>query len=339
MTDPGKLRKNPGETLDKEFSPPPRSHRLLWHLASLVMTLALVSLIVAAIFALIPGDPVTLLTGTSASPEQVEALRERLHLQDTLFSRYLFWLRNALRGDFGVSIRYDLPVRSLILQRLSVTATLSLMAAFLVAAVSIPLAIFAVRSPRALVKTLVNNTLILGLSVPSYIPGILFIWIFGIVLRLFSPGAFVPFAQSPALYFRSLLFPAIAVAIPNVCMLTRFLVSSIDAELGKDYVRTARSKGAAASHILYGHVLKNAAVPAITLSGILLADILSGSIILEQVFGIPGIGRLLIAGISARDFPVVITVVLYSAFVVVAVNFAAERITARLDPRSAGGAR
>ncbi|MDR3312118.1 MAG: ABC transporter permease [Spirochaetaceae bacterium] len=309
---------------------------VLGRLLSLFITLALVSLIVAAIFALIPGDPVTLLTGTSASPEQVEALRERLHLGDHIASRYFFWLQHAVRGNFGESIRYAVPVRTLIFHRLSVTATLAAMAAFLVILVSLPLAIFLVRSRNRAVRGIIDNTLLVGLSVPNYITGILFIWVFGILLRFFAPGNFVPFAKSPALYFRAVAFPAIAVAVPNICMLTRFLAGSIRTELEKDYVRTARSKGGTSGYILYRHVLKNAALPAVTLSGILLADILSGSIILEQVFAVPGIGRLLISGINGRDFPVVITIVLYTSFVVVVVNFIAESLTRRLDARTKG---
>jgi peptide/nickel transport system permease protein len=306
---------------------------VLRHILSLIVTLFLVSVIIVCIFSAIPGDPVTLLSGTSASPEQLDALREKLNLNQSLVTRYAFWLKNALHGDFGESIQYARPVKELILDRLAVTSTLALLAIVLILGVSIPLGILLSFYRNTAFDAVVSNALIAGLSVPNYLAGIVLIWLFGIVLHLFTPGGFVPFRTDAFAYFQSLLFPAIAVAIPNTCMMTKFIRTSINAELQKDYVRTAESKGATRGYILRVHVLKNAAVPVLTMFGILLAEVLSGSIILEQVFTIPGIGRLLIGGINARDFPLVMTIVLYTAFIVVTVNFAAELLVRVNDPR------
>jgi ABC-type dipeptide/oligopeptide/nickel transport system permease component len=221
-------------------------------------------------------------------------------------------------------------VNTLIAERLAVTATLALLAVLIILIISFPLGIFLSQRPNFVI----NNLLIFGLSIPNYITGIILVWLFGIIFRLFAPGGFVPFAVNPLASLYALFWPALAVAIPNACTLTCILRDSITRELQKDYVRTAYSKGALSKYVLYRHVLKNAACPVLTMSGILLADILSGSIVVEQVFAIPGIGRLLIGGINARDFPVVISIVLYSTLVVVTVHFAAELFIRFLDPRT-----
>jgi ABC-type dipeptide/oligopeptide/nickel transport system permease component len=207
---------------------------------------------------------------------------------------------------------------------------LALLAVLIILAISFPLGIALSQKPNFFL----NNMLIFGLSVPNYITGIILVWLFGIVFRFFAPGGFVPFSVNPFASLYALFWPALAVAIPNACTMTKFLRDSIIRELQKDYVRTAYSKGALPKYVLYRHVLKNAACPVLTMSGILLADILSGSIVVEQVFAIPGIGRLLIGGINARDFPVVISIVLYSTLVVVTVHFAAELCITFLDPRT-----
>jgi ABC-type dipeptide/oligopeptide/nickel transport system permease component len=204
------------------------------------------------------------------------------------------------------------------------------LAVVIIAAISLPLGI--ALSQRQ--NFFLNNLLIFGLSVPGYITGIILVWLFGVVFRFFAPGGFVPFSVNPFASLYALFWPALAIAIPKACTMTKFLRDSIIRELQKDYVRTAYSKGALPKQVLYRHVLKNAACPVLTMSGVLLADILSGAIVTEQVFAIPGIGRLLIGGINARDFPVVISIVLYSSLVVVTVHFAAELLIRFLDPRT-----
>jgi peptide/nickel transport system permease protein len=306
---------------------------LAQQLLSLIVTLLLVSLIIVGIFSTIPGDPVTVLSGTTASPEQVETLRVKLNLNQPLQQRYGLWLKNALKGDFGESIQYARPVKDLILERLTVTFTLTFMAMVLSLLISVPLGWWAALHQNKLPDILVNIGVIAGLSIPNFLAGIGLIWLFGIVFRLFTPGGFVTFSADPALYFRFLLFPAIAVAIPNTCMMTKFIRASVEEEMRKDYVRTAFSKGGGKLYVLRVHVLKNAAIPVLTVFGMLLAETLSGSIILEQVFTIPGLGRLLVGGINARDFPLVMTLTLYIAFVVAGVNFAAELLARQSDPR------
>jgi ABC-type dipeptide/oligopeptide/nickel transport system permease component len=294
----------------------------------------LVSLITAGIFSLIPGDPVIVLAGTGASPEQIEALRESLGLKAGVFERYLAWLKSVFSLRRIQSVQYGMPVTSLIGSRLAVTSTIALIASLLVLVISVPLGFFAAHKKNTWIDALISNGTVAALSVPNYLTGILIIWICGVTLRLFVPGQFVHYSENFFLYLRSLFFPALAVAVPAGAMLTKFIRASVWQEMHKDYTSTAKSKGASRARILIFHIAQNAAPPVLTLLGILVADILSGSIVIEQVFAIPGIGRLLIGSINARDFPVVITITMYTAFIVVIVNFVFEILSRLSDPRT-----
>jgi len=173
----------------------------------------------------------------------------------------------------------------------------------------------------------------IDISLPSFFLGVLFIWLFGIVLKLFVPGGYADFRENPIGFFGYMIFPAIAVALPNIAVVVKFLRSSAIAQLRADYVRTAYGKGNTDDAVLYRHVLKNAILPVITLFGMIVAEVFSGSIIVEQVFSLPGIGRLLISSITSRDFPVVETLVVYIAFLVVLANFTADLVLQLVDPR------
>jgi ABC-type dipeptide/oligopeptide/nickel transport system permease component len=309
------------------------------HTAGLLITLILVSLIIAAIFSFIPGDPATLLTGTNASPEQREALRESLGLNHNMFQRYVMWIKALFSLHTGgaqgaVSTQYGMPINRLLGDRLIVTSSIALLASVFMLLVSVPLGFLAAYKKNTWIDALVNNVSILGLSIPNYLTGILLIWLCGITFRLFTPGQFVHYSVSAIRYWQSLFFPALAVAIPNSAMLTKFIRNSVWDEMHEEYTNTAKSKGASRLRILFFHVAQNAATPVLTVAGILIAEILSGSIVIEQVFAIPGLGRLLIGGINARDFPIVITVTVYIAFIVVIVNFIFELLSRLCDPRT-----
>lgn len=306
---------------------------ILRRILTLLITLLLVSLLTFLAFNIVPGDPAALILGTEASPERLQALREQLGLTQSLPVRYFQWLGGLFTGDYGQSIKYSAPVKDLIAERLPVTLWLSVMTIILIIGASIPLGVYAAKKRNTLIDRIINTLTMVNISVPSFFLGVLFIWVFGIVLKLFKPGGYVGYNQNFGEFIHFMIFPAIAIAIPNIAIVVKFLRSSVIGELNADYVRTAYSKGNRENAVLYGHVLKNALVPVITLLGMIIAEIFSGSIIIEQVFNIPGLGRLLIASITSRDFPLIETLVIYIALIVLVVNSVVDILLQAIDPR------
>ncbi|MCL2381979.1 MAG: ABC transporter permease [Treponema sp.] len=299
-----------------------------------VLTLFLVSVLAFAAFRLIPGDPALLALGTEATEEQLRALRAEMGLDRSLPAQYVHWAGNFLTGNLGNSARFmGASVSGLILHRLPVTLALAGLSFLFVILIAVPVSLFSVKKENSPVDRIVATLTALNISVPGFFLGILFIWIFGLGLRLFVPGAFVSHSENPAAFFAYLVFPALAIALPNAALVVKFLRASIFREFNSDYARTAKSKGASRDRILNRHVLKNASLPAITLLGMIAAEILSGSIIIEQVFGIPGIGMLFIASITARDYPLIQTLIIYIAFVVILANTLADIVLQIVDPR------
>jgi peptide/nickel transport system permease protein len=306
---------------------------LVKKLVILILTMFLISLFTFFAFHILPGDPAQLILGTSASPEKLDALRQQLGTDQPLPVQYRAWITGFLHGDFGTSIRYSMPVRDLLSDRIQVTLLLGLMVIVLTLLVSIPLGVHAARVRNTISERIINGLTMLGISFPSFFLSILFMWIFGLVLHLFTPGRYVALSEDPAGFFHFMFFPALAIAVPEIAILTKYIRAAMLEELSKDYVRTARGKGRSRSGILYGHVLKNAIVSVIPLIGMMIGEIFSGSIIVEQVFGIPGIGRLLIASVTGRDFPLTQTLVMYVALVIVLTNFAVDILIQVIDPR------
>lgn len=302
-------------------------------LITFLITIVLVSILTFLAFNLIPGDPAQLILGTEATPESLAALHAKLGLDASLPVRYARWCGGFLHGDLGTSLQYSRPVAGMIAERLPVTASLAGISLLLIAALSIPAGVFSARLSGTAAGRLLDSVTLLNLSMPGFFLGILFIWIFGILLRVFTPGGFVSWSESPARFFGYLFFPALAIALPNIATAAKFLRSSILAEMDSDYVRTAFGKGVSRGRVLYRHVLKNAMIPTITLFGMMVAEVFSGSIIIEQVFSIPGIGRLLIASILARDFPLMESLCVYLALMVVTANFLADLLLQAADPR------
>lgn len=300
---------------------------------TLIITLFIVSLLAFLAFSLIPGDPATQMLGTEATPERVEALREQLGLNRPLLTQYFDWLREFLFGDMGTSYSYSMPVREVLAGKIQVTACLTGLALLLIAVCSIPLGIWQGRHAGRLPD--IGATVIgqLLMSVPPFFLGILFTLLFGLTLRLFTPGDFVSYDVSAGGFLRCLIFPALAIAVPRTAMTAKLLRTSIVAEVREDYVRTARSHGRSFPAALYTHVLRNAILPVVTFLAQSIADIAAGSIIIEQVFAIPGIGRLLLSSIANRDYPVVQAITVMLAFLVVVVNFLVDVVCQKLDPR------
>lgn len=299
----------------------------------LVLTLFVISFVTFWIFHIVPGDPAAMMLGTSASQEQLDDLREELGLNRPLSKQYIDWITGAVRGDFGKSIMYRKPVSKLMKGKLSVSLILGGMALALVILIGIPLGVFTAGRKHAVSEQLLNLINILGISVPGFFLSILLIWIFGLMLHWFAPGRFVSMERDAAGFFRSMIFPAIAIAIPQTCILSKYIRTAVIEEVRADYVRTARSKGSTKQRILYVHVLKNAIVSVVPLIGMIVSGIFSGSIVIEQVFGIPGIGRLLIASVTSRDYPMVQALVMYIAVLILLVNFIVDILIQILDPR------
>ncbi len=308
-------------------------------LITLIMTLFLVSVAAFVAFQIIPGDVVTSILGTEATPEREEQLREELGLNDPPVKRYFNWVGDVIRGDLGVSYRYSknmnemMPVAELIGDKLPVTLWLAAIAVILIVVTAIPLGVFWAKSKSHALDACMGVLTQAAMAVPSFFLGIIVTYLFGIVFKLFSPGGYVSYRDNFPGFLGYLFFPALSVAIPKIAMTARFLRNSMLTEMKADYVRTAYSKGCSDRRVMYGHVLRNAMMPVITFLGMIIAEIVAGSIVVEQVFGLPGIGRLLISSISTRDFPVVEILILYITFVVIFVYFLVDILYRVIDPR------
>lgn len=302
-------------------------------MAMLVITMVIVSLLAFVAFDMISGDAATAMLGTQATPEKIAALREELGLNRPLPVRYVEWLTGFVTGDLGVSYSYSLPVWELMAPKIMVTLCLSLMSFVLIVLVSIPLGVRSARRSGGVldgVRTTANQ---LGMAIPPFFTGIVFSWLFGITLKWFTPGDFPGLTENFPGAMRHMFFAAVAIAIPRIAMTVRMLRSTIMSEMQKSYVRTAISRGNDRGAVLRRHVLKNALVPVVTFLAQTMAEIIAGSIVVEQVFGIAGLGRLLVASISNRDYPVVQAIVVILALWVVLAGTIADLINQRIDPR------
>ena len=299
-----------------------------------IITLFLVSLLSFGAFRLIPGDAALLSLGTEATQEQIEALRIEMGLDRSFPEQYFSWLGKFLSGNLGNSSRFrGESISEMIGERLPVTFTLAGLSFFFIILIAVPASIIGVKKEASITNHFITTLTAINISMPGFFIGILLIWIFGILFKLFVPEAYISYRENPAAFLACLVFPSLAIALPNAALVVKFLRSSVFREQQSDYVRTARSKGVGRSRVLRRHVLKNASLPAITLLGMITGEILSGSIVIEQVFGIPGIGRLLLVSITARDYIMIQTIVIYIAFVVVIANTLADIVLQIIDPR------
>ena len=303
-------------------------------LMTLIITLLLISFLSFTAFSVIPGDAALSRLGKDATEEQLAALREEMGLNDSLPERYADWLLGAVRGEFGESYRYaGVSVASLLKDRLPVTVLLAVISFAMILIVSIPIGILSACYQGTWQDAAVNQASQVVMAVPPFFLGMILTYVFGLVLHVFQPGKFTPPSEDLAEAATYLIFPAIAVALPKAAMTVKFLRGAILSEMKKDYVRTAFSKGNTIDRVLCDPVLRNAMIPVITFLAMAAAEILAGSIVVEQVFGVPGVGGLLISSISNRDYPVVQAIVLYVTAVVVLVNFVVDVLYQVLDPR------
>ena len=302
---------------------------------ALAATLLFVSLLVFLVIRILPGDPAALIMGTEGSREATERLREAMGLNRPLPVQYVEWLTRALRGDLGRSIQYDVPVGELIVTRLPVTLPLALLAAAFMVVVAIPLGIYAATHHRRSGDYLAMIVSQLGISIPQFWSGLLLILLFSVTLGWVRAGGFDGWSAGlwPAL--RSLLLPAVALGFFQAAVLVRATRSAVLDVLREDYVRTARAKGVAERLVVSKHALRNAAIPILTLLGLQAGQLMGGAVLTETVFAWPGLGRLMVKAIFARDYVLLQGAVLVFALAFVLINLAVDLAYGALDPRIA----
>lgn len=301
--------------------------------AGLLLTLLLVSLITFGVFQILPGNPATIILGVDADPLQLEALEKNMGLDQPLVVRYFNWIMGLLQGDLGTSYRYQQPVAVLLSDALEVTGSLALVTMVLTVAVGVPVGIWLAGHSDKWYSLPLSILSQVSISVPSFCMAIFLISIFSVALKWLPSVGFVSFSDSPIGWLRSLLLPSFALALGTSSVLIRYVKVSITGQQKQDYVRTAYSKGLGRHRVMYGHVVRNSLIPVITVLGMTAADILGGSIIVENVFSMPGIGRLISVSISSRDLPLLQGLTFYLAIIVVICNFAVDLIYSVIDPR------
>ena len=312
---------------------------LLIKLAGFAATLIAASVVVFCAARVLPGDPAVYMLGMNADPQTVEALRAGLGLDRPAFMRYLGWVAGMLQGDFGLSYTYRIPVGHIIAERLAVSAPLALYALFLTLALSFPVAMAASARRGKALDLAVTGASQIGIAVPNFWFAMILILIFAVGLGWFPAGGFAGWNDGLVAGLQGLTLPAIALALPQAAILARVLRGALIDALSQDYIRTARSKGLSLRAALRNHALRNAMIPALTIIGLQFSFLLAGAVIVENVFFLPGLGRLLLQAIAQRDLIVVEGVLMLLVGTVVFVNFLVDLGYALIDPRLRAGYR
>ncbi len=298
-----------------------------------LITLLVASIVVFAVMEVLPGDPALLMLGMNASPEALAAMREQMGINEPLLMRYFLWLGGMLIGDFGISFTYSSPVSELIVERAIVSLPLAIISLTLSTAIAIPVGIFAAARRGKAGDTVVMGISQFGVAVPNFWFALLLVYVFAVWLRLLPSGGFAGWNAGLWPGIRSLILPATALALPQAAILARVTRSAMLEVLGEDYIRTARAKGMPRRHVLWRHALRNAMIPVLTIMGLQFAFLLAGTIIIENVFYLPGLGRLVFQAITQRDLIVVEGVVMLLVASVVFINLVVDILYAVIDPR------
>lgn len=306
---------------------------LLRRVLTLLLTLLGTSLVVFGVLEVLPGNAAQTLMGPDAAPEAVEALTRKWGLDRPAGTRYLEWMAGLLRGDLGLSYAYSTPVSELVAERLEVTVPLAIIAMLLTSAIAIAAGIYAASHHNRAGDVGIMGLSQLGIAVPNFWFAILLILLFSVHLKWFSAGGFPGWDESVAESLQALALPAISLAVVQSAILARITRSAVLDVLREDFVRTARAKGLSRRAALWKHVLRNAMIPVITVMGLQFAELLAGTIVVENVFYLPGLGRLIFQSIANRDVIVVRNCVMLLAAMVVIVNFIVDILYAVIDPR------
>jgi peptide/nickel transport system permease protein len=302
-------------------------------LISLLISLIVASIVIFAVIEIAPGDPASFMLGINAQPETVAALRAELGLDVSKPVRYFTWVTGMLTGDFGTSYTYRSPISELIADRVVVSLPLAIYALILSTLIAFPAGIYAASRRGSVGDMSVMGATQLGVAIPNFWFAMIMVLIFAINLRWFSAGGFPGWDKGFFSGVKALTLPAISLALPQAAILARVMRSSLLDMLGEDFMRTARAKGLSQRQALWKHAVRNALIPVLTIIGLQFSFLLAGGIIIEQVFFLPGLGRLIFQAISARDLIVVESVVMLLVFVVIVVNFAVDIAYAAVDPR------
>lgn len=306
---------------------------IIKRIAAAIPVLFIVSIMVFLMLQLLPGDPATVILGQEATPEAVEAMREQLGLNQPLLIQYLHWLGNVLQGNLGQSLVDGTSVNDLIAERLPATLELAF-GSFLVALlIALPCGILSAARPNMVIDHFCTFISLVGMSIPHFWLGMMCIILFAVELGILPASGYIPFFDDPVENLKTIILPVVATGFRESAVLTRMVRSSMLEVMQSDYIRTARAKGLGEKTILFGHALKNAMIPVITTSGIMLAGLLGGLVITETIFNIPGYGKLIIDSVFNRDFITVQSAILVSAVFVVVVNIAVDILYALVDPR------
>jgi peptide/nickel transport system permease protein len=301
-------------------------------LVSLVLSLLAASLVIFFVLEVVPGDPAAFMLGLNAAPDTVAALRQQLGLDAPLLERYFTWLLGMLQGEFGTSYTYRVPVADLVADRLWISLPLAVYALALSTLIAFPVGILAAARRNSAADVSIMGVTQLGVAIPNFWFAMMLVLLFAVTLRWFSAGGF-PGWDDPLLALKSLTLPAVALALPQASILSRVMRSALLDTLGEDYIRSARAKGLTQRQALWRHALRNALIPVLTIIGLQFSFLLAGAIIIENVFFLPGLGRLVFQGISSRDLIVVKSVVMILVFAVILVTFLVDITYALVDPR------
>lgn len=304
----------------------------LRRLLSTLPTLLVVTVLVFAMVQLLPGDPARLLLGEEATPQALAELRRSLGLDQPLPVQYFSWLFDALTLDLGRSVKDNASVAGLIADKLPTTAELALLSMGLALLIALPAGLISALNPGGLTNRLVTLVSLGGISIPNFFLGILLIYVFSVQLAWIPASGYVPFSEDPWRNLSLMILPAVTLGTASAAVLTRYLHASMAETLTQDYVRTARAKGVTGYNVIVRHGLRNALIPVITVFGLQLGGLLGGAVITEQIFSVPGFGRLLVDAVFTRDLPVIQGMVLVSAVLVFAVSFLVDLAYAAADP-------
>jgi peptide/nickel transport system permease protein len=306
---------------------------VLKRLAGLVVTLVATAVLIFAVLEILPGDPAAVVLGTSATPETLAAVRRDLGLDRPVEARFLSWVAGLLTGDLGLSYTYRVPVAQLIAERAVVTLPLAFISILLAAAIGIPLGVIAAANAHKAADLGVMVFAQVGLAVPNFWFGILLVLLFSVTLGWFPSGGFVGWDAGLVAGLTGLALPAIALALPQGAILARVTRSAVLEALQEDFVRTARAKGLTRSATLSHHVLRNAMIPVVTILGLQFSFLIAGAIVIENVFSLPGLGRLMFQAIAQHDIIVVKDLVMLFAGMVIVVTFVVDILYGVIDPR------
>ena len=306
---------------------------ILKRLGSLILSLAVASVVIFTVIEVAPGDPASFMLGINAQPETLAALRAELGLDVPKLQRYFDWVGGMLTGDFGTSYTYRTPVREMVADRIGVSIPLALYALILSVIIAIPAGVYAASRRDQAGDLAVLGATQMGVAIPNFWFAMMLVLVFAIQWRLFPAGGFPGWDAGFWTALQALTLPAIALALPQAAILTRVMRSALLDVLGEDFMRTARAKGLTRGQTLWRHGLRNAMIPVLTIVGLQFSFLFAGTIIIEQVFYLPGLGRLIFQSISARDLIVVESVVMLVVFGVILINFLVDLAYAAIDPR------